>query len=126
MEDKIHIGEKISQRLKQMNMTRQGLGRAIGLSGSNATYLTTRQTIDVETLWKIGKVLRYNFFKLYVVEEGGIAEGGAGMTGERDGKIAALEKELEAGSMDLARQKQENGYLKEINELLRKTGTSRE
>lgn len=123
----MHIGQKITEILAIRHVTKQDLGRAIGLTGSSATYLTTRPSIDVETLQKIGVVLKYNFFRHYpVVEqtEGVNLEGTAGTDIENkklQEKISELEKQLESCKRDLVMQKQENGYLKKINELLEKT-----
>lgn len=130
----MHIGNKITEVLKQRHSTKQALGRSIGLTGSSATYLSTRPSIDVETLQKISNVLKYNFFKHYPVEEAG--EGSFSFTTEKiviadekdkvilemKGKILELEKNLEACKRDLVMQKQENVYLKKINELLDKKG----
>ena len=117
----MHIGQKIAETLSLRRMTRQELGRLIGVSGSAATYLTTRSSIDVQTLAAIGNVLKYDFFQHYP-----IAGGSARLTGrdsdplilELRAKISELEKTLEACRRDLIMQKQENGYLKKINELL--------
>ena len=120
----MHIGNKINEVLAQKHMTKQELGRSIGFSGSAATYLTTRPTVDVETLQKIGNFLKYNFFKHYPVEDGSAALT-TGVTDERDkiilelkNKISELEKNLESCVRNQAMQKQENAYLKKINELL--------
>ena len=125
----MHIGEKIAEVLKSKHMTKQELGRALGMSGSAATYLTTRPTIDVETLQKIGTVVNYNFFRHYPVgEEEGTKDLGQGMVQsekeklieettkrlqEKDRTILALKREVEL-------RKQENEYLKKINDLLEK------
>ena len=70
MEDsKIHIGEKISEVLAQQHKTKKELGETIGMSTSASTYLTTRKSVDVETLWKISLALKFDFFKHYPVEE---------------------------------------------------------
>ncbi|MFI5218290.1 MAG: hypothetical protein ACHQNT_02290 [Bacteroidia bacterium] len=121
----MHIGNKITEVLALRHMTKQTLGRAIGFTGSAATYLTTRPSIDVETLQKIGNQLKYNFFKHYPVEEDGGST--SPTTGPLDDKISELkikiselEKNLEACKRDLVMQKQENVYLKKINELLEK------
>ena len=121
----MHIGEKISEVLKLKHMTKQELGRTLGMSGSAATYLTTRPTIDAETLQKIGTAVNYNFFRHYPVEEGkGIGDGSTALTAgdkvieetkqrmmEKDRIIVALKREI-------VLMKQENDYLKKINSLL--------
>lgn len=121
----MHIGQKIAEVLKQRHKTRQEIGRAMGMSGSAATYLTTRASIDVETLHKIGKFLNYNFFKHYPVDESGTSSPSQPQDQDDEKnrltvRIAELEKQLEACKRDLSMQKQENVYLKKINELLEK------
>lgn len=119
----MHIGEKISEVLKLKHMTKQELGRTLGMSGSAATYLTTRPSIDAETLQKIGTAVNYNFFRHYPVEESA-GDGSAALTAgdkvieetkqrlmEKDRIIVALKREI-------VLQKQENDYLKKINSLL--------
>lgn len=118
----MHVGQKLSELLVEKRMTRQELGRLIGVTGSAVTYLVSRGTFDVETLQKIGNVLKYNFFKHYPVEEDA-EEMAAGVESEKKlliAKIMDLEKNLEQCKRDLMMQKQENGYLKKINDLLEK------
>lgn len=118
----MHIGNKITEILLQRHMTKQDLGRAIGVTGSAATYLTTRESVDVETLQKIGNVLKYNFFKHFPVEED-VTKIAVAVDDEKKKlleKMSELEKNLEMCKRDLMMQKQENVYLKKINELLEK------
>jgi DNA-binding Xre family transcriptional regulator len=120
----MHIGNKIEEVLALRHMTKQELGRSIGMTGSTATYLTTRASIDVAMLEKVGNVLKYNFFKHYKIEE----ELGTQTVGDPNEELlrqlqkrcAELEGQLEACKRDLAFQKQENVYLKKINDLLEK------
>ena len=117
----MHIGNKISEVLSANQVTRQKLGRAIGVTSSAATYLTTRTSIDVETLAAIGNVLKYNFFKHYPVKEEGALLFASSENDEQVklmSRVEDLEKQLEACKRDLIMQKQENVYLKKINELL--------
>ena len=127
----MHIGQKISEIIAQRRTTKQELGRAIGLTGSTATYLTTRASIDVETLQKIGNVLKYNFFQHFPVDEGNgaAANGLVEIKDERDLLIDELkEKMMEKDRTILALKrevtlmKQENQYLKKINDLLEGQG----
>lgn len=125
MDNKIHIGNKIAELLQAKHITKRELGGRIGMSPSSAVYLTNRKSIDAETLWKIGIALKYNFFKHYPIEEEGKEVIGK-KENENDEakrlkeKIAELEKQLEASKRDLVMQKQENVYLKKINDLLEK------
>jgi DNA-binding Xre family transcriptional regulator len=113
-----HIGQKITEVLQSKFWTKTELGDSIGMSQSNAIYLTNRENIDVKNLHKISVALGYNFFKLYPVEEAPIEKGKEVDVSKL--KIAELEKQLaDQKSLNENLQK-ENGYLKEINELLRK------
>ena len=112
-----HIGKKIAEVLAETHISRQALGRAIGVSGSAATYLTTRSSIDVATLAAVGNVLKYDFFRYYPVDGSRQKEESHAML---EARIEELEKQLAACRRDLMMQKQENSYLKKINSLLEK------
>jgi DNA-binding Xre family transcriptional regulator len=123
----MHIGEKIAEVLRQKHMTKQELGRSLGMSGSAATYLTTRPTIDVETLHKIGTVVNYNFFRYYPVEEvQGTGDGSTPLTAgdkaveELKAKLMEKDRIILALKREVTLMKQENEYLKKINDLLEK------
>src|SRR5262245_18148160 len=113
----MHIGKKIAEVLSEKHVSRQQLGRAIGISGSAATYLTTRSSIDVATLAAVGNVLKYDFFRHYPVQAEPHAERSES-TASQETRIAELERQLAACRRDLVMQKQEHGYLKKINALL--------
>lgn len=116
MEKPIHIGSRIQEILEERHVTKKDLGLDIGLSPSSAAYLTSRETMDVRTLWKIGNILKYNFFKHYPVDEGE-GTGGAGQD-EKDKLIAELKAKVAELTQQLEAQKKENAYLNKINELL--------
>ena len=124
----VHIGTRVAQRLGEKHMTKRDLADAIGMTPGNAVYLTTRETMDVKTLHKIGIALKYNFFKLFPVEEdastalstGAVMSESDKMIGDLKNKIAEQEKVIVDLKRDLEMQKKENGYLAEINELLKK------
>ena len=115
----MHIGKKIAEVLHEKHVSRQALGRAIGVSGSAATYLTTRASIDVKTLAAVGQVLKYDFFRYY---KNGESKAEPNMA-ELESRIAELEKQLAACKRDLVMQKQENVYLKKINALLERSAS---
>ena len=129
MADYIHIGGKIEELLEEQHKTKKDLGIDIGMSASNAAYLTTRESIDVRTLHKIGNALKYNFFKHFPIEEEKKAESTGGwwhlkdekdrMIDELKGKITGQEKVVDDMKREMELLKQENGYLKEINGLLK-------
>src|SRR5215216_1855380 len=124
----MHIGQKISEIIAQRRTTKQELGRIVGLTGSSATYLTTRASIDVETLQKVGNALKYNFFKHFPIDEEGTNDKGPGtgnMKSEKDKmldelkeKIMEKERTILALKREVTLMKQENQYLKKINDLL--------
>jgi DNA-binding Xre family transcriptional regulator len=124
----MHIGQKISEIIVQRRTTKQEVGRTVGLTGSSATYLTTRASIDVETLQKVGNALKYNFFNHFPVDEEETGERGQvtyDIKSEKDKMLDGLkEKIMEKERIILALKrevilmKQENQYLKKINDLL--------
>jgi DNA-binding Xre family transcriptional regulator len=111
-----HIGQKIAEMLADNNMSKTELGEVIGMSQSNAIYLTKRASIDVVNLHKISVALNYNFFKLYPVDEGTSEPADAAWKA----KIAELEKHVEQLKLQNDILQKENGYVKKINELLEK------
>ena len=124
----VHIGTRVAQKLGEQHKTKRDLADAIGMTPGNAVYLTTRETMDVKTLHKIGIALNYNFFKLFPVEEdasttlstgAGISESEKAL-GDLKNKIAEQEKVIGDLKRDLEMQRKENGYLTQINELLKK------
>src|SRR5262245_44610189 len=88
----MHIGQKISEIIVQRHTTKQELGRTIGLTGSSATYLTTRASIDVETLQKVGLALKYNFFKHFPIDEEGAGDREQGASAVKSDKDKMLEE----------------------------------
>lgn len=128
----MHIGQKISEIIVQRRTTKQELGRTVGLTGSSATYLTTRASIDVETLQKVGNALKYNFFRHFPIDEEGAGDKGQGTSGvksdkdkmldELKEKIMEKERTILALKREVTLMKQENQYLKKINDLLEGQG----
>ena len=128
----MHIGHKISEIIAQRRTSKQELGRTVGLTGSSATYLTTRASIDVETLQKVGNALKYNFFKHFPVDEEGAGDKGEisgdiksekdRMLDELKEKIMEKERTILALKREVILMKQENQYLKKINDLLEAQG----
>ena len=119
MEESIHIGRKIEELLKEARMSKRELGEKIGMSTSNTTYLATRESIDVRTLQKIGIALHYDFFKHFPISEINrpITEAPKSSTEQI---IEDLQKQIEERDKMIEDVKRENGYLKEINTLLKR------
>jgi len=127
----IHLGGKIEDLLEEQHKTKRELADDIDMSPSNVVYLCGKQSMDVQTLHKIGNALKYNFFKHYPIDEGKAAteivmSQNAKLPEEMQKEIEMLtdklkekEKIIEGLERDAVLMKQENGYLKEINELLK-------
>lgn len=63
---KIHIGEKIKQRSKELRIGPTELAGMINTSKQNVYGIFKRESIDTALLEKISKVLKYDFFALYI------------------------------------------------------------
>jgi len=63
---KIHIGERIKQRAKELRIGPTELGRMINTSKQNVYGIFRRESIDTALLEKLGKALKYDFFTLYI------------------------------------------------------------
>lgn len=136
METKIHIGSLIEKKMREKGLTKKQLGGMTGIKPVTIRYYLKRETLDVVTVHKIGKALKFNFFSYFPVTEDSsglvvvssekekeiekIKSDGAEEKKKLLEKIVALEKELDNAKRELVMMKQENGFLKEINELLKK------
>ena len=126
--DNINFGEKINELRMEQHKTFKQLGKQIGMSESAAVHLAKRNVFEVRLLHKIGVALKYNFFKHFPIEEENqvrmpderdrTIEAQNRIIGERNARIAQLEK----AQMELEMLRKENGFLKEINALLKKKG----
>lgn len=63
---KIHVGEKIKQRTKELRIGPTELARIINTSKQNIYGIFKRESIDTALLEKISKALKYDFFALYI------------------------------------------------------------
>ncbi len=63
---KIHIGENIKERAKELRMGPTELANAINTSKQNVYGIFKRESIDTALLQKIGKALNYDFFSLFI------------------------------------------------------------
>ena len=100
-------------------LSKTEMGEMIGMSQSNAIYLTKRDSIDVKTLHKISVAVGHNFFKYYPIDEPQ-AEKNKEVV-DLKAKITELEKQVEKQKSENDNLKKENGYLNQINELLKKS-----
>lgn len=62
---KIHIGEKIKARAKELKIGPTELAKKINTSKQNVYGIYKRESIDTELLGKICKALSFDFFVLY-------------------------------------------------------------
>ena len=64
---RIHIGELIQKRMKELGMTRSELARRIGTSSQNLGKILKRSSIDSQRLFKLSEALKTDFFQYYSV-----------------------------------------------------------
>ncbi len=104
---KIHIGEKIKARAKELKLGTTELGKLINTSKQNIYGIFKRSSIDVEVLYTISKALKFNFFQYYEIPE----------LNKQESK---LQKELDELHKEIARLSSHVESLTEKNELLKK------
>ncbi len=63
--EKLHIGECIKERAKELRIGATEFGKLINTSKQNIYGIYKRRTIDTGLLKKISEALDYDFFKLY-------------------------------------------------------------
>ena len=131
MSNYIHLGGKIEDLLEEQHKTKRELADDIDMSASNVVYLCGKESMDVQMLHKIGNALKYNFFKHFVIDDGkpksdAVSNESEKLIEEKQKEVEALKNELfEKEKLfrnlehEFTMTKQENSYLKEINELLK-------
>lgn len=62
---KIHIGEKIKERAKELRMGPTELAKIVSTSKQNIYGIFKRESIDCSLLQKFCKALNYDFFSYY-------------------------------------------------------------
>ena len=71
----IIVGQRITEKLKEIGMTKAELSRALNMNQSNLNKLLKKDSIETSKLVVISRVMKYNFFKEfcrsfeYVVEQ---------------------------------------------------------
>jgi len=110
---KIHIGKLIRKHLEEIGQTKSEFARRINTSPQNIYGIFKRQSIDSELLRTISQCLKFDFFQYYSTT--------AMVKGDDKTIITALEmqKELDQVKTEIELLKKENGYLKEINRLMK-------
>lgn len=62
----INIGKKIEEVLREKKFSVSLFAQKINTNRNNVYDIFKRKSIDTELLYKISKILNYNFFELYV------------------------------------------------------------
>ncbi len=63
---KIHIGEKIKERSKELRIGPTELAKIVSTSKQNIYGIFKRESIDTSLLQKFCKALNYDFFTFYI------------------------------------------------------------
>ena len=74
MPDSIHIGSLIEEQVRKQKMNVRSFAEKLHCDRTNVYDIFKRATIDTELLYRISKVLNYNFFDLYSKRLGKDAE----------------------------------------------------
>ena len=59
----MHIGQLIKQELEEQGRTVVWFARKMSFSRTNAYKIFEKPSIDTEVLYRISKILQYDFFK---------------------------------------------------------------
>lgn len=59
----IDVGNRISEKLRDIGMSKAELSRALGMNQSNLNKLLNKNSIETSKLVEISKIMKYNFFK---------------------------------------------------------------
>jgi|ERR1017187_1878504 transcriptional regulator with XRE-family HTH domain len=116
---KIHIGEKIKARAKELRIGTTELAKSINTSKQNIYGIFKRESIDTALLQKFCKVLNYDFFTFFINDKlpssvestENIKKGKAYASAESDSEYSVLKNQL----MDL---KEKYELVKKVNVLL--------
>lgn len=65
MPNPIHIGSLIEEQVRKQKMNVSVFAKKLNCDRTNVYDIFKRSTIDTELLYRISKVLNYNFFDLY-------------------------------------------------------------
>ena len=58
----IMVGQRISEKLKEIGMTKAELSRALNMNQSNLNKLLKKDSIETSKLVVISRVMKYNVF----------------------------------------------------------------
>lgn len=98
----IHIGEKIKDVVYHKRISHTEFAKMLGKNPKYISRIFHKQDIHCKLLKNISELLKHDFFQYYITgsQSGGVMN-----------SFSSLEKEIET-------LRKENGYLKQINELL--------
>lgn len=63
--EKVHIGNKIKEKVEEMNLTKKDFAEMISRSGTGVHELFRREYIRTDELERISEILNFNFFSYY-------------------------------------------------------------
>lgn len=116
---KIHIGEKIKERAKELRIGPTELATLINTSKQNVYGIFKRESIDTALLQKICKALKYDFFSFFIDSK--LSPSNEVIVNAKKGKAyPSLENELEFNTIktQLMDMKEKYQLLKKVNILL--------
>jgi len=112
-----HIGKLILKHLEGMGMNKSEFARRIGVTPQNVYSIFRRKSISTDLLFRISRVLDYDFFQYYTSSRSSY------MLAAEDGKMIVSAHDLESTIDGLRKEcellRQENHYLKQLNDLMR-------
>ena len=104
---KVHIGNKIKQLLYEKQMTVSEFAERIGVTRNSAYNMLKKELLLPKWIAVISKVLGDDLSRLYYAADG-------------ESSLEKLNEQVNTLQAENEQLKKENGYLKEINELLKK------
>ena len=116
---KLHIGEKIKERAKELRIGPTELGKAINTSKQNIYGIFKRESIDTGLLQKICKALDFDFFTFFINPK--LPPNSESLLNNRKGKpYPSLENDSDHSSLknQLMDLKEKYELIKKVNVLL--------
>lgn len=97
--DKLHLGQVVEARIKELGMNVSEFSRRMGMSRSNATGLFTRPDLYVKQLHRIGVVLETDLLGYVAKLSQGVLPDAAEL---RSAAMADLQRDLVVAEKELA------------------------
>ena len=111
---KLHIGERIKSRAKELRIGPTELGLLINTSKQNIYGIFKRRSLDTELLWKFSVALKFDFFACYT----GLLDGSVKESGQLKARMKKCRNDLGKCKEKLTNHKRQVVYLERINRLL--------